>query len=170
MCLMSCFHCHQICKCIHHFRISTVTQTTTVSYPGSLTAGFYTTANHLRQARSYLDFCKHYHLTLFNLSLSPLCCYITFVTHRFTLASSIGNYVSGVTFVHKELGLQAQELHSFPVSCMLKVPDLTMQVQPLHLLPILPGLLHQLCSLADDLGPIALAMKIGTFSSHYVYV
>ena len=63
-------------------------------------------------------------------------------------------------FLHKELGLQARELQSFQVSCMVNAADLTMWAQPLQQLLILPGLLHQLCSLADSLRLLALAMKV----------
>ena len=119
-----------------------------------------TTLNHLQQVKSYLGFCDHYHLTFLDPPASTMCCYITFLTRKFKSARSVRNYVSGVNFLHKQLGIPAQHLHSFPMSCMLRDADLTMWVPPLHRLPILPGLLHQLCSLADDLGPLVPDMKV----------
>ena len=77
-----------------------------------------------------MDFCKYYQFTHFNPSSATLFCYTTFLTQRFTLATSVHNYMSRTSFLHNELGLQVQELHSLPVSCILRAADLTMWLQP----------------------------------------
>ena len=76
--------------------------------------------------------------------------------------------MSGICFFRKEPGLQAQGLQCFLVFCMFRTADLTIWVQPLWQLPILPSLLHQLCSLADSLRPLAPTMKAGLSFSWFV--
>ena len=57
-------------------------------------------------------------------------------------------------FFHKQLGSEPAALDSFPVISLLPAADLSMKMQPLGWLPILPNLLHQLCSLKDCLGQL----------------
>ena len=52
------------------------------------------------------------------------------------------------------------QVYVFCTMCVLRAADLTMSVQLRHRLLIFPGVLHQLSSLADELGPLAPAMKV----------
>ena len=153
-------HYHQTYKyhsCVSDYPLSLQQLQSATQSLSQLAFRLGTTTNDLRHG---VDFCKHYEFTAFNPSSATLCCYITFLTHHFTLTRRVRNYVSGICVLHMELGLKVQELHSSPVSSVLKAADLTMRVQPRWWLPILPGLLHQLCSLLDSLRPLALAMKV----------
>ena len=85
-----------------------------------------TNANHPRQAKAFMDFCHHYKLQFINPSSATVCYYIIYVTRRFTVATSVRNYVSGVKFLYMQLGLILEALDSFPVNCLLRTADLTL--------------------------------------------
>ena len=106
----------------------------------------------------YINFCDNYHLPFINSSLSTITCYITHLTQHFRSFHSIRNYVSEVRFLHKELRLIPVSLDSFPVAALLRAADITMWVPPLHHLPILPCLLHQLCQLTSSMGTLGPSM------------
>ena len=101
--------------------------------------------NNIQQASTFMNFCVHYHLSFIMPSVSTTCCYITYLTQHCKSASSVRNYISGVRFLHKELGLTPDNVDSSPVSSLLRPGDITTRVPPLRHLPILPTLLHQLC-------------------------
>ena len=98
-----------------------------------------TTANHLSQARIFVHFCQHYHIQFLNTSTYTLCYYtsIIFLTWKFISPTSVRNYVSGIRFLHKEIGLTPTALDSFPLTCLLRAENLTMRTSPhqhLHIL------------------------------------
>lgn len=97
--------------------------------------------NHIRQALCIIDFCNHYQLQFLHPAPAIICYYMTHLTTRFTTANSIYNYVSGIQFLHKQLGQALKALDSFPVMSLLGAVDLTMSTPLLHHLPILPHLL-----------------------------
>ena len=70
---------------------------------------------------------------------------------KLLLLKSVRNYISGVYFLHKQLGREAVAMDSVPVTSLLQAAELSMRTQQLRHLPILPNLLHQLCSLVDNL-------------------
>jgi hypothetical protein len=79
-----------------------------------------------------------------------------FLAHRFSSARSVRNYVSGVRFMHKALGLQACPLNSFLLATMLRAEDLTLR-NPSHIkLTITPRLLHKLCLVTFQLGHMSI--------------
>ena len=89
-----------------------------------------------------------------------MCLYITHLTRRFSSARSIHNYVSGVRTLHKGMGLTPAALESFQVSCLLPAANISMRTPPLQCLPILPPLLHRLCSITPILGSLSPALRV----------
>ena len=125
-----------------------------------------TTKSHLQQASTYTNFCDHYRFPFINPSLSTITCYITYRTQNFQSTCSIYNYMYGVRFLHKEVGLARDSLDSFPVTALLRAADITMRVHPCRHLPILPTLLLQLCQLTFSLGALGPSMLVAlTFDS-----
>ena len=86
--------------------------------------------------------------------------YITHLSHTFHSPASVRNYLSGVRFLHKSQGLPLPSLDSFHITSLLRAVSLTMRTPPLRRLPILPRLLHKLCSLCSSLGDLGLAMHV----------
>ena len=122
-----------------------------------------TSRNHTQQAATFIKFCDHYHFPFINPSIDTidtLSCYITHLTQHFRSPASVCNYLSGVRFIHKQLGLSPTSLHSFPVTSLLRGASITMRTPPLRLLPILPQLLHQLCTLSSSLGALGPSMWV----------
>ena len=113
-----------------------------------------TKVNHLHQTNCFMEFCDHYHLHCIHPSATTLCYYITHLTHQFNSSKSMLNYISGVKFLNKQLGLIPKALTSFPVISLFRATDITMCTPPLRCLPILPKLLHCLRVLTISLGPL----------------
>ena len=90
-----------------------------------------TSRNQVQQASTFIKFCDHYHLPFINPSMSTICCYITHLTHHFKSSASVRNYLSGVRFLHKQLGLTTESLDSFPVTSLLRAARITMRTPPL---------------------------------------
>ena len=78
-----------------------------------------TSRNHALQAQSFIQFCDHYHLHFLDPDGSTACLYITYLTHWFSLARSLRNYVSGVRILLKHAGRTPAALESYQVSCLL---------------------------------------------------
>ena len=68
--------------------------------------------------------------------------------------------MSGVRFLHKQRGLEPEELHSFPVTCLLRAVDLSKRAPPNRRLPITPELLNKLCRMCHHIGPLGLCMRV----------
>ena len=68
--------------------------------------------------------------------------------------------MSGIHQLHKQLGLIAEAVDSFPVVSVLRVADLSMKTPPICRLPILPHLLIRLCLLCSSLGKLGPAIKV----------
>ena len=85
---------------------------------------------HLQQTSTYIHFCDHYSLPLLNPSIPTITCYITYLIQHFKSARSVCNYISGIRFLHKELGLAPVSLDSFPVILLLRAADITMRLPP----------------------------------------
>ena len=85
-----------------------------------------TTSNHIHQANSFIEFCNDYHLHFICPSSSTLCCYITHLTCHVQSSKSVHNYISGVRFLHRQLGLTSTAIDSFPVISLPHVEDITM--------------------------------------------
>ena len=67
----------------------------------------------------------------FNLPSTAILCYdITYLTHLFQSARCMRNYIAGVRFLHKEFGLTLDTIHSFPVTSLIQVADLTITPPP----------------------------------------
>ena len=98
-----------------------------------------TAANHVRPRLTSV-FCDNYQLPFMNPRVSTLCYYITYLTTSFSSATSVRNYVCGVRLLHKQLGVAVEALDCFPVQCLRRLADLTMQTPPLRRLRILPHL------------------------------
>ena len=123
--------------------------------------------NHRRQQDSYTAFCEHYGYRPVNPSTSTLAYYITHLANKFTSAASVRNYVSGVAFMHKQLGVEAPAITSFPVTTLLRAVDLTLRTPPQRKQPIYPALLHKLCRLCDMIGTFGVAMKVAITFGFY---
>ena len=115
---------------------------------------------HVHQVQWFIDFHHHYQLQFIHPAPGNLCYYIAHLTTHFTSGKSMCNYISGVWFLHKQLGLAQEALDSFPITSLLRTADLTMQAHPLHHLPVLPYLICQLYLLPSTLGPLGPAMKV----------
>ena len=85
-----------------------------------------TSRNHTLQAQSFIQFCDHYHLHFLNPDVSTMCLYITHLTHHFSSAHSIRNYIFRVRTLHKEIGHTPAALESFQVSYLLQAADISM--------------------------------------------
>ena len=108
-----------------------------------------------------MDFVRHYHIAFINPSSATICYFITYLTQCFTSAKCMHNYMSGVWFLHRQLGWRhAPALESYPVACLLTATGLNIRAQPLRWFPVLHTLLHQLCSLADSLGLLGPSMIV----------
>ena len=110
---------------------------------------------------AFIDFCNHYRLQFINLASSTICYYVTYLTRRFTSAKSIRQYISGIRlFLHQQLGLAVEALHSFLVTCLLHTADVSMHTSPLRSLPIQSPLLHQLCEHTSCISMLETAMRV----------
>ena len=127
-------------------------------WPQSFHSG--TSKNHLQQASTNVNVCDHYSLPFLNPSISTITCCITYLTQHFKSACSVCNYLSGVRFVHRELGLAPGSLDSFPFIALLWAAEFTMHLPPLplHHLSVLPHLLIHLCQLISILGVLEPSM------------
>ena len=105
-------------------------------------------------------FCDNFGLPFINPHISTVSYFITHLTQRFSSAASVRNYVSGIRTMHKQLGLTAHSLDSYPIACLLRAADLTMRRPPLRRLPITPHLLTQLCVMCDSAGPLGPSLKV----------
>ena len=85
--------------------------------------------NHIQHSSTCINLCDHYSLPFINSSISTITCYITYLTQHFQSACNVRNYISGVRFLNKELGLAPDSLESFPVIALLQAADITMCVQ-----------------------------------------
>ena len=94
-----------------------------------------TNANHIRQAKCYIDFCNHYQPQFLHSPSATIRYYITHITSHFTSSKSICNYVSRVQLLHSQLSLIPEALDTFPITSLLREADLTMRTPPLHHLP-----------------------------------
>ena len=119
-----------------------------------------TSRNHPLQTQSFIQFCDHYHLCFLDPDVSTICLYITHLTHHFSSARSICNYMSGVRTIHKEMRLTPPALESFQVSCLLWAADISMRTPPLQCLSILPPLLHRICSITYILGFLGPGLQV----------
>ena len=108
---------------LHNLQQATATLASKGFRPG-------TTANHARQAYTFIRFCDKYQLPFISPSVSTMCLYITHLSTVFTSSRSVRNYVSGVRFLHKQLSLTPETVESFPVQCLLRAADLTMRTPP----------------------------------------
>jgi hypothetical protein len=126
-----------------------------------------TVDNHWQQADSYSQFCEHYGFQAVNPSTATMTYYITHLATKFTSAASVRNYVSGVAFMHKQLGGQAPAITSFPVTTLLCAVDLSLRTPPQRKQPIYPALLHKLCRLCDLIGSFGVVMKVAITFGFY---
>ena len=58
------------------------------------------------------------------------------------------------------MGNRSHSLESFRVSCLLRAADISMRMPPLGRLPILPPLLHHLCTITPSLGALGPALQV----------
>jgi hypothetical protein len=126
-----------------------------------------TTNNHIQQAALFRQFCRHYNFNSISPSEEIICKYIAFLTHRFSSARSVRNYLSGVRFMHKTLGLPPPPTDSFPVVTMLRAADLTLRTPPKRMLPINAVLLHKLCQAPRRLGRMGIIIKVAITFAYF---
>ena len=113
---------------------------------------------------SVMEFCDHYELQFIHPSSSTLCYYITHLTCQFQSSKNVHNYISGVRFLHRQLGLTPEAIDSVSVISLLHAASITTKTPPLRCLPTLPHLLHRLCLLTSTLGPLrALHTGVSSF-------
>ena len=116
--------------------------------------------NHTQQAALFRHFCHHYSYNPIRPSEPVLCRYIAFLTNRFKSARSVRNYVSGIRFMHKSLGLTPPATDTFQVSTMLRAADIMLRNPPRRVLPITATLLHKLCTLSLSMGDMGLVLRV----------
>ena len=107
-----------------------------------------------------MAFFHHYHLQFIHPSSATVCYYITHLTYQFKSSKRMHNYISGVRFLHKQLGLAPEALDSVPVALLLRATGITIRTLPLRHIPILPDLLLHLCALISSLEPFGPAMLV----------
>ncbi len=112
------------------------------------------------QERTYKDFCTKYGRAWRDPDEATLILFITYLVGKFSSASSVRNYYSGVRFLFRRLGLQPPALDSPHVGWQLRAADLTMRTPASPKLPITPQLLKCLCLLCPGLGQLGPAMKV----------
>ena len=95
--------------------------------------------------RSYIDFCRKFHICIVPLSPTNLARYVAFLSDRLQF-SSITNYLSVVRLLHLEAGLPSP-LDSFYIHSVLKGAKRVIGGQANRKLPITPGILHKIFSL-----------------------
>ena len=118
-----------------------------------------TNANHLNQVSLFIYFFQHYHLQFLNPSASTLCHYITFLMQRVISPKNMRNCVSGIMFLHREIGLTPAALGSFQVTCTLRAADLIKRTSLHQYLPVLSHLIQWLCTLSSSVGDLGPTMK-----------
>ncbi len=118
-----------------------------------------TASNHRMQARTYKAFCATYDFRWEAPSVNQLVLYVTHLVAKFTTASAVRNYFSGVRQLFKQMDLQPAALDSHLVTWQLRAAELTMRTEPSPKLPITPPLLASLCRLCQALGPLGPAMR-----------
>ena len=104
---------------LHHLKQATASLASKAFHPG-------TTANYARQAQPYIRLCDHYQFPFILPSVATMCFYVTHLSTAFSSTRSIRNYISGVRFLHNQLGAAPEAVDSFPVQCLLRIEDLTM--------------------------------------------
>ena len=85
-----------------------------------------TIRNHLHQASTFITFYDHYSLPFIMPSAATLCYYVTYLSQHFKSPHSL----SGVRFLHKELGMTLATVGSFPVTSLLRAMDILMHDPP----------------------------------------
>jgi hypothetical protein len=126
--------------------------------------------NHKRQAELYSQFCQKHRFKELQPSVKTVCMYITYLSRHFTSANSIRNYVSGVRFFHKQLGLECSALDSFQVVCLLRAVDTALRRPPHRMLPITPDLLSKIISTAYKLGSLATVFRVAVLFAYYGFL
>jgi hypothetical protein len=126
-----------------------------------------TTDNHIQQAALFRQFCRHYSFDPISPSEEIICKYIAFLTHRFSSARSVRNYLSGVRFMHKTLALPPPPTDSFPVMTMLRAADLMLRTPPKRMLPITAMLLHRLCQATRRSGRMGLILRVAITFAYF---
>jgi integrase len=102
-----------------------------------------------------------------NPQVDTLCYYITYLAKHFVSSASVRNYVSGVSYLHKSLGITCAALQAFPVTCILRAVDVALRRPAQQKRPIDPKLLIRLVSLTKYIGaagpPLKFALILAFF-------
>ena len=85
-----------------------------------------TNANHKSQIKAYLLFCNYYNLKDINPTTETICLFVEFLAASVNSPRVIHNYISGVRFLHKLLGLHPDSLYSFDLDLMMRSVTLTL--------------------------------------------
>lgn len=121
----------QLDSLVVHFRSHTYAESTKKTYQNYL--------------KSYMDFCKKFHIRLVPLSTHNLARYIAFLSNRLQF-SSISNYLSIVRLLHSEAGVDSP-LDSCFINSVLKGAKRVLGKESRRKFPITPAILMDIFSI-----------------------
>ena len=111
------------------------------------------------QVKRYYKFCIRFNFNDIHPSPSQLALYIEYLSENLKSYQSVRNYLSAVSFIHRELGLECESMRSHQVTTMLKAVDHTLRSTVVQRQPVSIHLLAKLVQLCDQLGHWGLIVK-----------
>jgi hypothetical protein len=122
------------------------------------------------QIKRYYTFCRRFNLLDINPSPSQLTLYIEYLSLNLRSAQSVRNYVSAVSLIHRQLGLDFSGMQTYPVTNMLRAVDRTLRSPILPKLPVTIPLLYKLISACQKLGTWGLVFKCAILFCFFVFL
>jgi hypothetical protein len=111
-----------------------------------------TRINQRIQIQRYYTFCRRFHLCDVNPPPAQLTWYIEYLSQNLKSSQTVRNYLSAVSLLHRQLGLDCLSMQSHQVTTMLRSVDQTLRLPIASTLPITVPMLHQLVSCCQQLG------------------
>jgi hypothetical protein len=118
-----------------------------------------TKVNQQVQVRRFYTFCRRFNFPHLNPSATQLALYVEYLAQNLRSAQSVRNYLSAVSHIHRQLGLDCTAIQSAQVTNMLRAVNITLRSTILPTLPVTISMLHRLILLCDQLGTWGLVCK-----------
>jgi hypothetical protein len=123
--------------------------------------------NHQVQLRRYATFCSRFHLYPLHPSPAQLTMYVEYLAQNLRSAQSVKNYLSAISFLHRQQGLECDSLQSPQLTTMLRAINHTMRTPVFSKLPITVPILYKLVQLCQQLGTWGLILKVAFLFSFF---
>ena len=111
------------------------------------------------QIRRFQVFCHRFNFPHLHPSPAQLTLYLEYLAQNLRSSQSVKNYLSAVSYIHKQLGLECTALQSHQVITMIRAIDHTLRSPLLPTVPISLQVLYSLVTLCNQLGTWGLVCK-----------